>query len=54
MVATGAGESVREAQRQAYALARKVYVPNLRYRIDIGDAFRDAGQAQLRSWGYLP
>lgn len=54
LVATGVGESVARAQEQAYALARKVHVPNLRYRNDIGDQFRDHGQAALRAWGYLP
>jgi phosphoribosylamine--glycine ligase len=53
-VATGAGASVSEAQERAYTLARKVLVPNLRYRNDIGDTFRNADHARLRAWGYLP
>lgn len=53
MVATGVGASVREAQAGAYALARRVIVPNLRYRSDIGDAFLASGQATLRELGYL-
>jgi phosphoribosylamine--glycine ligase len=52
-VATGTGATVADAQRQAYALARRIYVPNLRYRVDIGDAFRDRGQALLRELGYF-
>ncbi|CAN5664158.1 phosphoribosylamine--glycine ligase [soil metagenome] len=36
-VATGAGATVDEAAASAYALARKVVVPNLRYRTDIGN-----------------
>jgi phosphoribosylamine--glycine ligase len=52
-VATGTGTSVREAQAAAYALARKVYVPNLRYRTDIGDAFLAHGQQAMRRLGYL-
>jgi phosphoribosylamine--glycine ligase len=51
-VATGVGETIAAAQHSAYALARRVYVPNLRYRIDIGDAFRDSGQQLLRRLGY--
>jgi phosphoribosylamine--glycine ligase len=54
LVATGVGESVSLAQQRAYALAAKVHVPNVRYRHDIGSAFRDAGHAALREWGYLP
>jgi phosphoribosylamine--glycine ligase len=52
-VATGIGASVEDAQRAAYALAGRVYVPNLRYRTDIGTAFREHGHAQLCEWGYL-
>jgi phosphoribosylamine--glycine ligase len=53
-VATGVGDSVEAAQAQAYAVARQVFVPNLRYRTDIGASFLARGQAALRSWGYLP
>lgn len=52
-VVTGTGASVEAAQAQAYALARRVYVPNIRYRIDIGDGFRDHGRAELQRLGYL-
>jgi phosphoribosylamine--glycine ligase len=53
LVATGRGASVADAQAEAYALARRVYVPNLRYRNDIGQAFREHGQARLRELGHL-
>jgi len=53
MVATGVGSTVRDAQADAYAIARRVIVPNLRYRTDIGDAFVASGQLTLRSLGYL-
>jgi phosphoribosylamine---glycine ligase len=53
MVATGRGTSVREAQERAYALAAKVYAPNLRYRTDIGTRQRDGGLSKLRELGYL-
>jgi phosphoribosylamine--glycine ligase len=54
MVATGSGDTVERAQEQAYALARKVVVPNLRYRTDIGDKFRTRDRALLETLGYLP
>jgi phosphoribosylamine--glycine ligase len=54
MVATGIGETAERAQEQAYALARKVVVPNLRYRTDIGDKFRRHDRAMLQALGYLP
>ena len=53
MVATGTGATVPEAQRAAYALARRVHVPNLRYRTDIGDRFVREDGATLRRLGWL-
>lgn len=53
MVATGTGATVPEAQRAAYALARRVHVPNLRYRTDIGDRFVREDEATLRHLGWL-
>jgi phosphoribosylamine---glycine ligase len=53
-VATGVAATVEGAQEQAYALARKVFVPNVRYRNDIGDTFLARGQALLRALGHLP
>ncbi len=40
--------------QRAYSVARKVYVPNLRYRNDIGASFLSTGQSRLRALGYLP
>ena len=37
MVVTGTGSSVTEAKDAAYALLRRVAIPNMRYRLDIGD-----------------
>lgn len=51
MVATGTGHTAEEAQAHAYAIARKVFVPNLRYRTDIGDAFIARDQQVLRELG---
>jgi phosphoribosylamine--glycine ligase len=54
MVATGVGESVALAQQRAYALARRVRVPNLRYRNDIGDALLSRDWATLHRLGLVP
>jgi phosphoribosylamine--glycine ligase len=53
LVATGTGTSVQAAQDRAYALAERVFVPNVRYRIDIGTAFRQHGHATLRRLGLM-
>ena len=50
LVVTGRGETVPEAQKAAYALARKVFIPNVRYRIDIGN---DLPLAELQGLGWL-
>ena len=53
-VATGVGESVSIACGQAYALAAKVVVPNLRYRNDIGKRVIEHDLAWLQQRGYVP
>ncbi len=52
-VATGVGRSVGAANRAALALARRVMVPNLRYRTDIGARLAAGDLARLRAWGWL-
>ena len=52
-VATGCAPTVQAARASALALARKVYVPNLRYREDIGVRVSDEALGNLRRWGYL-
>jgi len=52
-VVTGRGATVADAQRNAYALAAQVHLPNARYRTDIGDKFlRREGQV-LKELGWL-
>jgi phosphoribosylamine--glycine ligase len=52
-VATGTGATVQDASEAAYRLARKVVVPNLRYRTDIGERVRLHDLARLRQLGWL-
>ena len=48
------GESVEDARRNAYALAHRVVVPNIRYRSDIGKRFVDRDKRLMQEWGYWP
>ena len=52
-VATGVGDSVQAASDEAYSLARKVVVPNLRYRTDIGERVHRYDLARLKTLGWL-
>jgi phosphoribosylamine--glycine ligase len=53
LVVTGTGDTAESAQRAVYALARKVHLPNVRYRTDIGDRFVREDQATLRRLGWI-
>lgn len=52
-VATGLGATVRAASDEAYRLARRVVVPNLRYRIDIGERVQAHDLGRLAELGWL-
>jgi phosphoribosylamine--glycine ligase len=54
MVVTGRGETVKDAKTSAYSVARKISVPNLRYRTDIGDRFIAQDETHLKLLGILP
>ena len=53
MVVTGTGATIGEAQRAAYARAARIAVPNLRYRLDIGDRLIAGDYAKLETLGLL-
>ncbi len=53
LVVTGRGESVEAARGAAYALTRKLQLPNLRYRTDIGARFLERDRALLEALGWL-
>ena len=52
-VVTGTGDTVAAAKDAAYARARVVEAPNLRYRLDIGDRLIATDLARLAGWGWL-
>jgi phosphoribosylamine--glycine ligase len=52
MVVTGSGQTMKQAQQQAYGRVQNVLIPNMYYRTDIGDRwFEDSDK--LHNWGYL-
>jgi len=51
MVVTGTAPSVAEARLKAVGLARRVLVPNLRYREDIGERLIQRDMERLEDWG---
>ncbi|WP_135824124.1 phosphoribosylglycinamide synthetase C domain-containing protein [Halorussus ruber] len=53
LVVTGKGQTVREAQSQAYRRVENVVIPNCYYRDDIGDRWVEADGDKLQAWGYL-
>jgi len=47
---SGSGKSIMEARKRAYSLVRKIIIPKMFYRTDIGLAFLRDVQRRLRSW----
>jgi phosphoribosylamine--glycine ligase len=52
-VVTGTGATIASAKADAYRRAALVQAPNLRYRLDIGDALLAGDLDRLRSWDWL-
>lgn len=50
---TGSGPTIETAQEQVYSLARKIVVPKIFYRTDIGSSFERADKAKLQAWGWI-
>ena len=50
---TGTGPTVAMAKVAAYQHVRQVAIPEVRYRLDIGDALIDGGLAHLERLGIL-
>jgi len=53
MVVTSLGNSIPDAQRQAYGLLDKLVLANCRYRLDIGSGVQDADLALIEELGFL-
>lgn len=53
LVVTGRGATPEEARAAAYSRVAKVYIPNMRYRTDIGVRFIDQDRARLEALGWI-
>lgn len=53
MFVTGYGADVESARKQVYALAKKVIIPKIFYRTDIGASFINSDQDKLKAWGWI-
>ncbi|MFH1917285.1 MAG: phosphoribosylglycinamide synthetase C domain-containing protein [Nanoarchaeota archaeon] len=52
LVVCGTGQTMKQAQNQAYARIRNIVIPHMYYRYDIGDRWFDDSD-KLHNWGYL-
>lgn len=52
LVVVGLGQTMRQAQAQAYARIKNISIPNMYYRPDIGDRWVEDSD-KLHIWGYL-
>ena len=50
---TGTGKTVKEAREKAYSLIKKIVIPKMFYRHDIGQKFIERDRDLLRKWGYV-
>ncbi|HLN18920.1 MAG TPA: phosphoribosylglycinamide synthetase C domain-containing protein, partial [Patescibacteria group bacterium] len=50
---TAMGKTVEEAREKAYKLIKKIHIPKMFYRNDIGLKFITEDEKKLRKWGYL-
>lgn len=53
LVVTGRGATPEQARAEAYARVAKVYIPNMRYRTDIGVRFVAQDRARLEALGWI-
>lgn len=53
MVVTGTGATVAQARDTAYCRVARVFAPNLRYRLDIGNRLAEGDLTVLQRWGHL-
>ena len=50
---SGIGETVAEARDKTYSVIKKIIVPKMYYRTDIGQKFIEEDEKSLRKWGWI-
>jgi phosphoribosylamine--glycine ligase len=53
MVVTGTGSSIADAQARANRLAARITIPNVRYRLDIGNRLIAGDFARVEALGLM-
>jgi phosphoribosylamine---glycine ligase len=52
LIVVGTGQTMKQAQAQAYARIKNIMIPGMYYRVDIGDRWSEDSD-RLHNWGYL-
>lgn len=52
LTVVGTGQTMKQAQAQAYNRVKNILIPNMYYRTDIGDRWQEDSD-KLHNWGYL-
>ncbi|MDP3964872.1 MAG: phosphoribosylglycinamide synthetase C domain-containing protein [bacterium] len=52
LIVAGTGTTMKQAQQQAYNRIQNILIPNMYYRMDIGDRWYEDND-KLHTWGYL-
>jgi phosphoribosylamine---glycine ligase len=52
LVVCGSGETITTARDIAYGRIKKIHMPRMYYRIDIGEKWKE-DEKKLKEWGYL-
>jgi phosphoribosylamine---glycine ligase len=52
LIVCGCGQTMKQAQQQAYSRIKQIKIPHMYYRYDIGDRWYEDSD-KLHTWGYL-
>lgn len=52
LIVVGTGQTMKQAQAQAYSRIKNILIPHMAYRTDIGDRWAEDSD-KLHNWGYL-